>query len=51
MIRYKVFEWLNEYFSQLAPIVTAHAGVVNKFDGDVMVSFFGILPKSIDPAR
>jgi class 3 adenylate cyclase/ActR/RegA family two-component response regulator len=45
----KVFEWLNEYFSQLAPIVTAHAGVVNKFDGDVMVSFFGILPKILTP--
>jgi class 3 adenylate cyclase/HAMP domain-containing protein len=45
----KVFEWLNEYFSQLAPIVTAHAGVVNKFDGDVMVTFFGILPKVLIP--
>jgi class 3 adenylate cyclase/ActR/RegA family two-component response regulator/HAMP domain-containing protein len=45
----KIFEWLNEYFSQLAPIVTANAGVVNKFDGDVMVSFFGILPKILTP--
>jgi class 3 adenylate cyclase/ActR/RegA family two-component response regulator len=45
----KVFEWLNEYFSQLVPIVTAHAGVVNKFDGDMMVSFFGILPKVLTP--
>jgi class 3 adenylate cyclase/HAMP domain-containing protein len=45
----KVFEWLNEYFSELVPIVTTHGGVVNKFDGDVMVTFFGILPKVLTP--
>jgi class 3 adenylate cyclase/CheY-like chemotaxis protein/HAMP domain-containing protein len=45
----KVFEWLNEYFSLLVPIVTAHAGVVYLIDGDVMVSFFGILPRILTP--
>ncbi|HSV86456.1 MAG TPA: adenylate/guanylate cyclase domain-containing protein, partial [Levilinea sp.] len=47
----KVFEWLNEYFSQLAPIVTAHSGVIYRLDGDVMVSFFGILPKILTPTE
>jgi len=45
----RVFEWLNEYFSQIVPIVSANAGVINKFDGDVMVAFFGILPRITTP--
>jgi adenylate cyclase len=45
----KVFDWLNEYFSQLAPIVTAHGGVINKFDGDSMTAFFGLLPAILSP--
>jgi adenylate cyclase len=40
----EVFRWLNEYFGELVPIVTANGGVVNKFDGDAMLAFFGILP-------
>jgi class 3 adenylate cyclase/ActR/RegA family two-component response regulator len=40
-----VFQWLNEYFGQLVPIVSSHGGVVNKFDGDAMLAFFGMLPR------
>ena len=47
----KVFLWLNEYFGKLVPIVVAHGGVVNKFDGDAMLSFYGILPRMISPRR
>jgi adenylate cyclase len=46
-----VFNWLNEYFGQLVPIVVAHGGVVNKFDGDAMLAFFGILPRMLNPRR
>ncbi len=44
-----VFKWLNEYFAELAPIITEHGGVVNKFDGDAILAFFGILPRLISP--
>ena len=46
-----IFKWLNEYFSELVPIVTAHYGVVNKFDGDAMLCFFGILPRLLNPRQ
>lgn len=46
-----IFHWLNEYFSELVPIITANNGVVNKFDGDAMLAFFGILPRPLDPAQ
>ncbi|HVN54691.1 MAG TPA: adenylate/guanylate cyclase domain-containing protein [Anaerolineaceae bacterium] len=46
-----VFKWLNEYFSELVPIVTANYGVVNKFDGDAMLCFFGILPRLLNPRQ
>ncbi len=45
----KIFEWLNEYFGVLVPIVVEHGGVVNKFDGDAMLAFFGILPRMTSP--
>jgi len=44
-----VFNWLNEYFSELVPVITANNGVVNKFDGDAMLAFFGILPRPLNP--
>ncbi len=46
-----IFKWLNEYFSELVPIITAHGGVVNKFDGDAMLAFFGILPRKSNPKQ
>lgn len=44
-----VFQWLNEYFSQLVPIVTSHGGVVNQFGGDAVLVFFGMLPRLLSP--
>ncbi|MCL4562372.1 MAG: HAMP domain-containing protein [Chloroflexi bacterium] len=43
-----VFKWLNEYYGELVPIVTANTGVINKFDGDAILAFFGILPRPLD---
>ncbi len=45
----KVFSWLNEYFSQLVPIVISQGGVVNQFDGGRMTSLFGLLPTPQNP--
>ena len=39
-----ILNWLNEYFEELVPIITNYGGVVDKFEGDAMLSFFGILP-------
>lgn len=44
-----VLDWLNEYFSELVPIITAHGGVVNGFQGDALLAFFGILPRPLPP--
>lgn len=46
-----VLNWLNEYFGLLVPIIATHGGVVNKFDGDAMLSFFGILPRRLNPKQ
>ena len=32
---------LNEYFSEMEPIITAHNGVINKFIGDAVMAIFG----------
>ncbi len=39
-----VWAWLNEYFGELVPIITAHGGVVSEYIGDALLVFFGILP-------
>lgn len=46
-----VFEWLNDYFGRLVPIITQYGGVVNKFDGDAILAFFGILPAVVGPTQ
>lgn len=46
-----VMNWLNEYFDRLVPIIIRNGGVVNKFDGDAMLSFFGILPRMLSPKK
>ncbi len=44
-----MFNWLNEYYGLLVPLVNTQGGVVNKFDGDAMLAFFGILPVTLSP--
>jgi adenylate cyclase len=43
----KILHWLNEYYSELVPVITSFGGVVDKFEGDAMLAFFGILPTPI----
>jgi len=42
-----VLAWLNEYFGGLVPIISIHGGVVDKFEGDAILAFFGILPRPL----
>lgn len=44
-----ILKWLNEYFGELVPIIARNGGVVNKFDGDAVLAFFGILPARLSP--
>ncbi len=37
---------LNEYFSELVPIIESHNGVLNKFMGDAILAIFGEPKKS-----
>ncbi len=46
-----IFNWLNEYFSEVLPIITDNGGVVNKLDGDAVLAFFGILPRILPPEQ
>lgn len=44
-----ILRWLNEYFGELVRVVDKHRGVVDKFEGDAMLTFFGILPSPLSP--
>lgn len=37
----EVSEILNEYFTEMEPIVTKHNGIINKFIGDAVMAIFG----------
>jgi adenylate cyclase len=42
-----ILAWLNEYFSELVPVITARGGVVDKFEGDAILAVFGVLPRPV----
>lgn len=44
-----ILKWLNEYFGRLVPVISQYGGVVDKFEGDSMMAFFGILPSRLPP--
>ena len=44
-----ILRWLNDYFGKLVPIVNAYGAIVDKFEGDSMLAFFGILPIRLPP--
>lgn len=37
----QVSEFLNEYFSEMEPIITNYNGIINKFIGDAIMAVFG----------
>lgn len=44
-----ILAWLNEYFGELVPVITARGGVVDKFEGDAILAVFGVLPRPLAP--
>ncbi len=44
-----ILAWLNEYFGELVPVITARGGVVDKFEGDAILAVFGVLPRPQPP--
>ena len=44
-----ILKWLNEYFGEMVPVIASHQGVVDKFEGDSILAFFGLLPTSLSP--
>ncbi len=46
-----VLRWLNEYFSDLVPVISSNSGVISSFAGDSLVAFFGVLPKPLSEAE
>ncbi len=40
----QVFEWLNDYYNVLAPVVHQHDGIIHRLEGSAMTAYFGILP-------
>jgi adenylate cyclase len=45
-----ILGWLNQYYGELVPIINAYDGVTSEFVGDSVMAFFGVLPKTLDPA-
>ena len=41
MTAQQVSEFLNEYFTEMEPIITKYNGVINKFIGDAVMAIFG----------
>lgn len=41
MTAQEVSEILNEYFTEMEPIITEHNGIINKFIGDAVMAIFG----------
>jgi adenylate cyclase len=37
-----LMDWLNEYMSMMAQVVSAHHGVIDKFIGDAVMAMFGV---------
>lgn len=44
-----ILTWLNQFFGEMVPLITAHGGVVNQLEGDTLMAFFGILPRPLSP--
>ncbi len=47
----ELMDWLNEYLAEMARIVIAHGGVVDKFIGDAVMAVFGAPLPSTTPEQ
>ncbi len=46
-----IIDMLNEYFQGIVGVIRQHNGVVNKFIGDAVLAFFGVLPENKPPEQ
>lgn len=46
-----IIDMLNEYFQGIVTVIQRHNGVVNKFIGDAVLAFFGVLPENTSPEQ
>jgi adenylate cyclase len=46
-----LLDWLNEYMSEMADLVLAHGGAIEKFAGDGLTAEFGVPEPRTDPAE
>ncbi len=46
-----IIDMLNEYFQGIIGVIRQHNGVVNKFIGDAVLAFFGVLPENEPPEQ
>jgi len=46
-----IIDMLNEYFQGIVAVIREHNGVVNKFIGDAVLAFFGVLPENTPPEQ
>lgn len=40
---------LNRYYEAIIPHISQHGGVISKFDGEMLIAFFGVLPQQSPP--
>ncbi|HSB89301.1 MAG TPA: adenylate/guanylate cyclase domain-containing protein [Anaerolineales bacterium] len=46
----RMLEALNAFLAGALPRIAQHGGVVDRFDGDELLAYFGILPRALPPA-
>ncbi len=46
-----IIDMLNEYFQGIVNVIRQNGGVVNKFIGDAVLAFFGVLPENKPPEQ
>jgi class 3 adenylate cyclase len=46
----EVLDALNAFLAGALPRIAQHGGVVHRFDGEALLAFFGVLPRSLPPA-
>lgn len=40
---------INRYYEAITPFISQHGGTISKFDGEILIAFFGVLPQQTPP--
>jgi len=44
-----ILKTLNDCYTSILPVINQHGGEINQFDGDILIAYFGILPRPSNP--